>query len=149
MKQFNFLLADSDDAQKQNWTQLTNGLKFAEFDPFNGTTPVAEGFTNVTSYWGVSYTLGPICFVSISLQNNGGTMSWSAGNCLRLPYTNAQRGGIHGLELGKSLVCTSGATASKVIDSFNLSPGTDNLIAATTGVTNTISACISGWYFRA
>jgi hypothetical protein len=147
-KPLKFVLPKNEAQQELNWKVLIDATQANEFDPFYGTTPAAQGFTNVGNYWGYYTLFGPIVYFTITLLNDGGgSVRWSAGDYMLLPYSCATRGTAHILESHKCFPATERNHAGIVQDWFYLGPG---YITSSAGHTSGSSddSNISGWYFR-
>lgn len=153
MKKFSFEPPKDEDAMKRNWLQLINNTHTQEYDPFDGQTPAAKGFTNVTSGWGTYSVMGPIVYFSINMYSSGAAMTWTAASELHLPIEAAIRDVTLNLPQQEGLVfpvMTYGGipltTASRLaVFSMNAFGRLLNGNGDTTGSTN---FNVSGWYFR-
>lgn len=147
MRKFNFALPADEAQTRKNWKILIDNIDQREFNPFQGTTPAAAGFTNVGSYWAYYYVHGPVVHWSITMLNDGGgSVRWSAGNSLQMPFQAATRG-TNLLESHKCFPATERQHAGVVQDWFYLQSTT--IVAAgghTSGASDDTN--ISGWYFR-
>jgi hypothetical protein len=144
---FKFSLPINEAQQSNNWKILIDNVVQQEFDPFFGTTPATEGFTNVGDYWGYYFVFGPLVFFSIVLLNDGGgSVRWGAGDILKLPFEAATRGS-NLLEKHKSFPATEPTHSGTVQGWFYLQSNTIVAVAAhSSGSSDDTN--ISGWYFR-
>jgi hypothetical protein len=153
MKKFSFEPPHSEESQRANWEQLISNTKTQEYDPFNGQTPSAAGFTNATVGWGTYSTMGPIVFFSINMYASGLAISWLNGTQLRLPISAAIRDVSvnapqqHGLVFPATSYSGLNLTSSSAVSVFQLNPF-GRLLTANGDTTGDTEVNISGWYFR-
>lgn len=147
-RKLNFVLPTDEMQMADNWTKLRNSIEQREFDPFFGTTPLAEGFANVTSYWAYYFTMGPLVFFSITMYTDGDSITWPVSAPLLLPIQASSRGSTQLLEGYKCFPATSPGHAGTVSDWFQLQ--STSLLAdgghAVHGGSESVN--VSGWYFR-
>ncbi len=153
MKTWSFTPPSDLAASNQNWETAIAGQKSGAYDPFLGTTPVANLFTNVDLYWGTYHCDGPVVFFSVVLASTTGGVyvAWPTGATVTLPFKVAYRGNTGSawdvLEAGKAFPATTFGGG----DSDWFKHDNNKILSAINGHTsppNSPNVCISGWYFR-
>lgn len=146
IKKINLIAPNDESAIRQYVITMSNNFKQDSFDPFSGTTAVAAGFGNVSSYTGFYHTNGPIIYFSICL-NSASTLTWAAGNKLKLPFSMGTTSTSVQVQNGLTFEATAkgGGNATKdrfsFFDAKTLSAEVGHAGAGT-------NLNISGWYFR-
>ena len=147
-RKLNFVLPTDELQQADNWKKFRDSIEQREFDPFFNTTPLAEGFQDVTSYWAYYFTMGPLVFFSITLYTDGDSITWPVGAVLELPIQASSRGSTHLLEEFKCFPATNPGHAGTVSDWFELKSTSLLADGGHTAHGGSESVNVSGWYFR-